>query len=215
MSAKISGRQKSEAKRRIIIVNPSVCYYCRAPELTSKEKHCPYCGFPQFGSQVEMKRFVWNINNKQQLLSEYIKAIDNAKFTLFGISIISLFLSFFFISYHEKIPAIILLVNSGIYIFLWKWSEDKPFITISIGLISYMILIVLFFSITSINISSGFYILIAIGLALFYGYKSVKKGKYLLLELEYIAKAKGLNFILEEPIKEEEESMEEDNEFNM
>ncbi|HRG01104.1 MAG TPA: hypothetical protein PKZ75_08310 [Bacteroidia bacterium] len=208
MKRKISGRQKSEARRRIVIPNLSICYFCKASDLKSNERHCPYCGFPQFGTQPEMKRFIWNVNNKQQLLSEYIDAIDKAKFTLLGISIISLLLSIYYVSNFEKIPAIILLISAGMYIFLWKWCDSKPYITIIIGFIYYIIFITSFFSLTTIKMSSGFYIIAIIGYTLYHGYKSVKKGQAILSELEYIAKTKGLNFKIEDPI-----TFEEDNEF--
>lgn len=208
MKRKISGRQKSEARRRIVIPNLSICYFCKSSDLKSNERHCPYCGFPQFGTQPEMKRFIWNVNNKQQLLSEYIEAIDKAKFALLVISIISLLFSIFYISAPEKTPAIILLISSGVYIFLWKWSDNKPYMTILAGFICYIIFITLFFTITTIEVSNGFYILVIVGYSLYYGYKSAKKGQVLLSELEYIAKTKGLNFIIEDPI-----NFEEDNEF--
>ena len=60
--AQITGRQKSEAKRMIVISNPSVCHYCKSKGLTESDKFCPNCGFPQRGSQALMKNFIWNIN---------------------------------------------------------------------------------------------------------------------------------------------------------
>ena len=202
MSKKISGRQKSEARRRITIVNPSICYYCKASELKSIEKHCPHCGFPQFGSQSEMKRFIWNINNKQQLLSEYIGAVDKARLVMGSISFLSLLVSIFHIIYLDKLVALIFIVASIVYFVLWNWSKNKPYPAILLSLIVYIGVMVTTGIMQPEYISKGFYIKVIVAISLFYGYNSVKKGLVLLAELEYIAKAKGLNFVLEDPIEE-------------
>jgi hypothetical protein len=202
MNKKISGRQKSEARRRITIVNPSICYYCKASDLESSEKHCPHCGLPQFGSQTEMKRFIWNINNKQQLLSDYIKAIDKAQLTIGSISFFSLLISIYFVVFHEYLIALALLTSSVTYFFIWHWSKQKPYPAMLLSFIIYIIVLVVTGIMEPNYISQGFYMKAIIAIALFYGYNSAKKGLVLLSELEYIAKAKGLNFVLEDQIEE-------------
>ena len=59
--AKLTGRQRSEARRQIVITNPSVCYFCKSIGLTETDNFCPNCGFPQRGGQMAMKKFIWNM----------------------------------------------------------------------------------------------------------------------------------------------------------
>src|SRR4051812_16098480 len=84
--AKTSGQLEKERireKSQIIIPDLTVCYSCKSTGLGEKDMYCPNCGFPQRGTQAEMKNFMLKINNKKQLLEEQKKAVNKAKGLLF------------------------------------------------------------------------------------------------------------------------------------
>ncbi len=194
MAQQLTGRQKSEAKRQIVISNPSVCYFCKSTGLTEADKFCPNCGFPQRGGQVAMKKFIWNVKNKHVLLVDQKKAISKARDTLFGIG--ALFLLFAVLSLTTVENGLIMFIASlivaGGYVGLGFWSIKNPFPAILTGFFVFVTLLVLQGVIDPGSIFKG-----ALGkgfiiAGLFYGYKGVKDSTVLEKELESIKKVKDL-----------------------
>ena len=192
--AKQTGRQRSEARRQINISNPSVCYYCKSTGLTELDKFCPNCAFPQRGSQANMKKFIWNINNKHVLLADQKKAIRKARNLLFGLSILFVLISILQ-GVTSEFNLIILASNfvlAGIYLGLGLWSRKNPFPARLTGFFFYITLIVINAIIEPTSIFQGLLVKGFIIAGSVYGYKGVKDSAILEKELESIKKAKDL-----------------------
>lgn len=190
--AYLTGRQKSEAKRMIVIADPSVCHYCKSKGLTDLDKFCPNCGFPQKGSQTSMKNFIWNVNNKHTLLDKQKKAVSKARNILFGLS--GLF-AFFAILLGALIQKDIIILSSNfivafIYLGLGLWSRKNPFPAILTGFFVYITLIVINAAIDEKTLIQGILMKAFIIGGFVYGYKGVKESTELEKELESIKKAK-------------------------
>ncbi len=194
MAKQLTGRQRSEAKRQIVISNPSVCYYCKSTGLTEADKFCPNCAFPQRGSQTIMKRFIWNINNKHTLLADQKKAINKARNMLFGLSILFILFSILLgaITEFNLVVLITNFVVAGIYLGLGLWSRKNPFPAILTGFFLYITLLVSNAVIDTITIFQGLLMKGFVIAGFVYGYKGVKDSAILEKELESIKKAKDL-----------------------
>jgi hypothetical protein len=194
MAKQLTGRQRSEAKRQIVITNPSVCYYCKSTGLTETDKFCPNCAFPQRGGQTMMKKFIWNINNKHTLLADQKKAINKARNMLFGLSILFTLFSIL-LGVVTEFNLVVLLTNlvvAGIYLGLGLWSRKNPFPAILTGFFLYITLIVINAVIDSGTIFQGLFMKGFVIAGFVYGYKGVKDSVILEKELESIKKAKDL-----------------------
>lgn len=201
MAKQQTGRQRSEAKRQIVITNPSVCYYCKSTGLTEADKFCPNCGFPQRGGQTAMKKFIWNINNKHKLLDDQKKAINKARNMLFGLAILFTVFSIL-LGVVTEFSLVVLLTNlvvAGIYLGLGLWSRKNPFPAILTGFFLYITLIVINAVIDPATIFQGLLMKGFIIAGFVYGYKGVKDSAILEKELESIKKAKDLTVSNEVP----------------
>jgi hypothetical protein len=194
MALQLTGRQRSEARRQIIISNPSVCHYCKSTGLTLTDNFCPNCGFPQRGSQVQMKKFIWTINNKHTLLTNQKKAVNKARYTLFGLS--ALFVLFSIgLGFINGFNLILLLSNfviAATYLGLGLWSLKNPFPAILTGFFLYITILVINAILDPTSILSGLLIKSFIIGGFVYGYKGVKESAILEEELASIKKAKNL-----------------------
>jgi hypothetical protein len=200
--AKLTGRQKSESKRKIKISDPSVCYFCRSTGISQKEKKCPNCSFPQNEGQTAMKRFLWSVNNRHILLKEYSEAIDNAKYTLLGISLLCLAMTLLVLSSEDNVLKLGTILASITYFIIWHWSKKETYKAIITGFIVFIFLLILTGIIDPKTIAAGAYGKFLILGALYYGFRSVKKGRVLYAELESIKKAVDLNIKNEETVNE-------------
>jgi hypothetical protein len=194
MAKQQTGRQRSEAKRQIVITNPSVCYYCKSTNLAESDKFCPNCGFPQRGGQTAMKKFIWNINNKHKLLDDQKKAINKARNILFGLALLFTVFSILFgvVLEFNLVALLSSLVVAGIYLGLGLWSRKNPFPAILTGFFLYMTLIVVNGVIDPATIFQGLLMKGFIIAGFVYGYKGVKDSAILEKELASIKKAKDL-----------------------
>jgi hypothetical protein len=194
MALQQTGRQRSEARRQIVISNLSICYYCKSTGLTETDNFCPNCGFPQRGSQAQMKKFIWTINNKHTLLTNQKKAVNKARYTLFGLS--ALFVLFSIgLSFIDGFNLILLLSNfviAALYLGLGLWSLKNPFPAILTGFFLYITIIVINAILDPATIFSGLLIKSFIIGGFIYGYKGVKESAILAEELASIKKAKNL-----------------------
>jgi hypothetical protein len=194
MAIQQTGRQRSEARRQIVISNPSVCYYCKSTGLTEADNFCPNCGFPQKGNQAQMKRFIWTINNKHTLLENQKKAVNKARYILFGLA--GLFTLFsILLGAVLKFDLATLVSNfiiAAIYLGIGLWSLKNPFPAILTGFFLYITIIVINAILDPVSIFSGLLIKGFIIGGFIYGYKGVKESEALEEELASIKKAKDL-----------------------
>lgn len=189
---KISGRQRSEARRRIVITDPSVCYYCKSTGLSKQDKTCSTCGFPQNQGQAAMKRFIWSINNKHLLLNEYAESVDKARWTLLAISLLSLALAIFLNTDEDKVLYFGLIACSLSFFITWHWSKSKPYAAFVTGGVVFALLLVITGVLDPSTLATGASGKVAVLCALYYGYTGIKKGRAVYAELESIKKAVDL-----------------------
>src|ERR1700739_4149156 len=134
-------REKQRAIRnQIIITDITKCYVCKSTGLTEHDKFCPNCGFPQRGTKDEMKRFIYVINNKKQILEEHRKKISKATNTLFVLGGINVLVAVLLGVVAEKnVPVIISCgISAAIYFALGAWSKKNPFAAILSGFFVYI-----------------------------------------------------------------------------
>jgi len=202
MKKRQTGRQRSEERRTIVISDLSVCHYCKLKDLSDKSTTCPNCGFPQRGSQVEMKRFIWNINNKHILLAQHKKAIEQARNILFGL--FALFTGLALLSLIFKVNIIefsVFLLVGTIYLGLGLLSKHKPFVSILSGFILFFVALIVHGVIDSEAIFKALFMKGVVIAGFYYGYKGVSSAESIEDELELIKNAKEIN-TTEESIKD-------------
>ena len=189
-------REKQRAIRgQIIITDSTKCYVCKSTGLTQHDKFCPNCGFPQQGTQDEMKRFVYIINNKKQILEDHRKKINSARNVLYVLAglnaLISVLLGFVF---QKNIHVLISCgLSAVIYLALGLWSKKNPFAAILSGFFVYVTLQAIGVIINPASLLQGLFLKAGIISAFVYGYKAVKDSKVLEEELESVQKARKLN----------------------
>lgn len=194
MKKRQTGRQRSEEKRTIVISDLSVCYYCKSQGISNENRTCPNCGFPQRGSQVEMKRFIWNINNKHILLDQHKKAIEQARNILFGL--FALFTGLAILSLIFKVNLVefsVFLLVGTIYLGLGLLSKHRPFVSILSGFILFFVALIIHGIIDSEAIFKALFMKGVVIAGFYYGYRGVSSAENIEDELELIKNAKDIN----------------------
>jgi len=196
--AKTSGQLEIERRKQssqIIINDLTTCYYCQSTGLKENEKFCPNCAFPQNGTQTEMKKFKWNIQNKKKLLADQNKAINKARNILFILAGLNLLLGIFVgLIASVNVPILIgCIIGAGIYLGLGLWSKTQPFPAILSGFFVYIVFNFMSAIADPQTIYQGILWKVIIISSFIYGYKGVKDSKKLEAELDSIKKAKDLN----------------------
>ena len=152
------------------IADPSVCFQCKRPGLSTAEKHCPDCGFPQGGTDEERWKFVVQKRRERSAREDQKAMIDKARLYLFvaaGLNMIS------FIS-DEPVVLLIGVIISAVFIAFAVWAKKRPYPAILTGLITY-VSIQLFFGLFDWRFALGGLIWkIAIVGALFYALRSAR-----------------------------------------
>jgi hypothetical protein len=198
MERKLSGRERSELRRQIVIKDPSVCYYCSSKGLKDDDLYCPNCGFPQKGSQAEMKKFLSEMNYKQRLINDHKRAVNKARYMLFAFAIFQLLASIFFIYLYIRFNFSLLLplvgiITSGIYFGLGIWSKKEPFAAILTGFFIFVLIIAINFIIDPKSLFKGIVLKIIFISGFVYGYKGAKEAESLEKELKEIKQSKDFN----------------------
>jgi len=198
MTKKLSGRERDELKRQIVIKDPSVCYYCSSKGLKDDDLYCPNCGFPQKGSQAEMKKFLSEMNYKQRLMHDHKRAVNKARYMLYAFAIFQLLASIIFLYLYFRfniglLPFLIGIITSGIYFGLGIWSKKEPFAAILTGFFIFVLIIAINFIIDPKSLFKGI-ILKAIFISGFaYGYIGAKEAEKLEKEFKEIKQSKDFN----------------------
>ena len=187
-------RIRIRKRNEIIIADITVCHYCKSTGLKETDMFCPNCGFPQRGTQGQMKKFMWNIHNKKKLLEEHRKSVNGARNVLYFLAGLNLLIGVLVGVFQSDIPMLIGGVLAGsIYFALGLWSKKQPFIALLSGFFVYIVFIVIAAIDDPTTLFKGLIFKALFIGAFIYGYKGAKDAKNLEAELESIKKARDLN----------------------
>jgi RNA polymerase subunit RPABC4/transcription elongation factor Spt4 len=131
-----STTHRSRARNQIVIPDYSICYHCKEEGLEETNTFCPNCGFPQFGTQLEQRKFILNFRKQKTKIRKTKESASRARYMLIFAGIVKFFM---FIGW-GPIVLLIGLIISSIYIGLGIWSKKKPLPAILTGLIFFITL---------------------------------------------------------------------------
>ncbi|HRH39424.1 MAG TPA: hypothetical protein PK760_13820, partial [Flavobacteriales bacterium] len=117
----LTGRERDEMRRRIVVQDRTVCHHCKRKGLTNEDAFCPDCGFPQQGSEAEQRRFVVEKRRERSLRTDHEAMVRKARNYLLlaaGLNMLT------FIS-SDPLTLIIGLVISGIFVGLSFWAKKR------------------------------------------------------------------------------------------
>ncbi|MFT6715885.1 MAG: ribosomal protein L37E [Saprospiraceae bacterium] len=178
--AALTAQERDRQRRRIVISDKTTCHHCKSKGLKLDEKHCPNCGFPQQGNEVEQRRFIVGVRKKKSEINEGRKNIRYGTRMLFLVAGLN-GVSYIGTSGADLVVGIII---SGIYVFLAFLSKKKPFPSIMTGLILYFCLYLLYGLLDPMNLVAGIIFKIMIIGALIYALYAVKDIERLNKEIE-------------------------------
>lgn len=194
---KTSGQLEVERIRernRIQIEDMSTCYYCKSTGLKEEDHFCYNCGFPQGGTQEEMKLFIWKIKNKEQLLVDKKKSVRKATNILYILAGLNLVIGLILGLVVMVNVAVLIasLISAAIYLSLGLWSRKQPFPAILSGFFIYIAFNVLNAVIDPTTLYQGILWKVLIISSFIYGYKGVKDAKKIEEELQSVKNAKTI-----------------------
>ncbi|MFY7669942.1 hypothetical protein ACOSP6_02525 [Tenacibaculum sp. MEBiC06402] len=133
----------------------TACSFCKSP-IEEDVIFCSECGHPENGTDKQRAQFfAKRAMNKNKKIDDE-KKINSARNILFALS--ALMAIFGFIIYSQTDELISLGVNffvAFIYLTLAFWSEQKPFISLLIGLLLYITILIIGFIIDPTSIVRG------------------------------------------------------------
>ncbi|MFW5804169.1 MAG: hypothetical protein ACOCWG_02940 [bacterium] len=134
----MSYQRNSRARNRnqIIIPDYSICYHCKNEGLEDTNTFCPNCGFPQFGSPLEQRKFILNFRKQKTKIRKAKQSVSRARYMLVFAGIVKFFM---FLGWGPFVLLIGVIISS-IYIGLGIWSKKKPLPAILTGLIFFITL---------------------------------------------------------------------------
>jgi hypothetical protein len=194
---KTSGQLERERRLKmseILITDFTTCHYCKSTGLNEQDKYCPNCRFPQRGTQIEMKRFLFDVKKKNKLLSDKLKDVKKARnilFILAGLNVLAGIILGVLVNFDIAI-LIGSLIGAGIYFGLGMWSKNKPFAAILSGFFVYVVFNVISAIDDPQTIYQGVIWKVIIISGFIYGYKGVKDAENLEKELKAMKESKDL-----------------------
>jgi ribosomal protein L37E len=194
---KTSGQLELERIRQrnqIVIEDMSTCHYCKSTGLKAEDHFCYSCGFPQGGTQEEMKLFIWKIKNKEQLLIDKKKSVRKATNILFILAGLNLIIGII-MGLLVEVNILVLIasiVSAAIYLGLGLWSLKQPFPAILSGFFIYIVFNVLNAIVDPTTIYQGLLWKIIIISSFVYGYKGVMDAKKIEAELQSVKNTKNI-----------------------
>lgn len=175
----------------ISIRDLSKCYSCKSTGLKESDFYCPNCGFPQQGTQVQMKRFLQGVREKKRLLDDKKRAIRKARNILFFVGAINLVIGVILGAIQEdNITIVASIIIAGIYFGLGIWCNHKPFPAILTGLIVYISLHAMAAIVDPTTIVRGVILKIIVIVGFVKGFKAVKESEGLQNELDDLTNKK-------------------------
>ena len=172
---------RHRTKTEIIISDLKICYHCKNAGLSSENKFCPNCSFPQFGTQLEQRKFILNFRKQKTKIRKTKNSTSRARNMLFFSGLIVFFMFYGWTPIITFIGVILLLIYVGLGI----WSIKKPLPALLTGLIFFVTLNT-FFAIIDIRLLLGTLIFnIAILLGLLFGVFSIINAERIKQEINY------------------------------
>lgn len=131
--------QKVIPRSEIKIEDRTICFYCDKTDLDVNEKFCIHCGFPQNGTDQEMRRYIGQkrIEKIDGVYAE--KSVNKFKYYLFIIAFLA-FISM--LASPDPLTLIIYLILTIAFSILGIWGMNNPFPAMLIGLCIYGALII-------------------------------------------------------------------------
>jgi len=172
----------------------SVCRYCSSTGLNEKDKFCLNCRFPQKGTQLEKKHFLYSLKMKKENIIKKEKLVKRARIVVFILAALNFLVGIYMglRTNSDPVLSIGLIIGACIYFALGMWSRVKPFQAI----LSAFYVFIVFASITVIDdpyaVYKGLLFKIMIVTFLVYGFKAVKDLIPLREELKTLQKS--INF---------------------
>jgi len=152
---------------------PAHCGYCAKDLADASVKYCPYCGYPQNGTEEERGVFLREKGREQQRASigeDHVKKARNALFWVAGLNMIP------YLILGQAVYIAVGLVISLIFVGLALWSKRQPYPAILTALALYVLLNVLAAIEDPLNIIRGIIVKVLVLSALFYALRSMKQG---------------------------------------
>jgi|LauGreDrversion4_2_1035121.scaffolds.fasta_scaffold351883_2 uncharacterized membrane protein len=171
MNKPLTGRERDELRRKVVVLDKTVCFHCKKTNLTEEDIYCPNCGFPQQKSEEEQKKFIVDYRKTKSAIKEEKDTINSAKRYLYIAAVVNMIP---FIS-DEILVLIIGLSISLVFVVLAIWINKKPFAAILTGIIFYITLYLFFGLLDATLFISGIIWKIVIVGTLFSALNSVKK----------------------------------------
>ena len=134
------------AKGEIYINDPSICLICKKIDLSSENKYCYACGFPQMGEQDEQKAFYRAHISKQVEFNEAVKNAQGVQNILFIASGLTVFSSIILGALAETDQGFTFfggIAMAGIFCGLGFWAKQKPLAASITGVTIYLTLILI------------------------------------------------------------------------
>jgi hypothetical protein len=149
------------------------CGYCAKDLPDALVKYCPFCGYPQNGTEEERGAFLREIGREQQRASigqDRVNKARNASFWVAGLNMIP------YIILGQAVYIVVGLVISLMFVGLALWSKKQPYPAILTALALYVLLNVLAAIEDPMNIIRGVVVKVLVLSALFYALRSLKQG---------------------------------------
>ncbi len=188
----IRAMERDVMRREINIEDPSECFYCKSKGLSTENKFCPNCRFPQGGTELEQKNFFIGMAKKRFQIKDNQKQVNRAKIILFVLAGLNFIAALYYLKTELYQPILLFsvqLIVALIYFGLGLWCKTKPFLAITIGLSFYLFLIAAMAIVEPASIISGFILKILIIGAFIYAIKGVKEAEKIEKELETLKTA--------------------------
>ncbi|MBI1185457.1 zinc-ribbon domain-containing protein [bacterium] len=119
--------------------NAASCQNC-GTELIENARFCDVCGYPTTGDEMDLKRYKWRSEKKEDLkgsIQKQVRVGRNVLFIVAGFNVVGAFTNFGMFSDYGML--ISLLIIAACYVALARWSYKKPFAAILSGLVIYML----------------------------------------------------------------------------
>ncbi|MGI9542119.1 MAG: hypothetical protein ACR2MX_02605 [Cyclobacteriaceae bacterium] len=160
------------------------CGHC-FQSLSSEDRYCHHCGFPQGGSNEEKHRFISEIHLKKADLTQAQQMIRNAAATLYVIACFTALYGLIVGLGIQDDARLMIgnLVIAILYLVLGLWSQEKPFISILCGLILFVTFILLNAFLDPDTLYKGIIIKAIVTVFLIRGVISARKANRILSEL--------------------------------
>lgn len=128
----------------IYINNPAECFICKRNGLSTAEKYCPGCGFPQNGEQSEQKAFYLDHFEKSAGFHEAKKRVKSAQTILFVAAGLMVLGGLILGGLTGSTPDLISnLLLAGIFVGLGFWARSSPLTASVTGLVIYVTVVIL------------------------------------------------------------------------